>query len=375
MAKRDYYEILGVGKAAPLDEIKAAYRKLALEFHPDRNKDPGAEEKFKEISEAYAVLSDAEKRKKYDQFGHEGFDRMYSQEDIFRNVNFEDLFREFGVGFGGSGGSFGFGGDIFDLFGGMGGGRQRRNNDLRYDTELSLEQAAKGLEQEVMIPRNRPCSECGGSGALGGRRITCSKCGGRGHVRSSRKMGFTQFMTVSNCDKCGGAGTIPEKPCKKCGGSSAIRSDERLTVKIPAGIEDGAYLRVSGQGNYSEGESGDLYVVVHIAPHEFFKRDGDDLYCEIPISFGKAALGGEVDVPTLSGNATLTVPAGTQTHTLFRLRGQGMPRVRGRGGGDLIVRVIVQTPSDLSQKQKDALKEFPDAEQKKKKGFFDSMFR
>ena len=375
MTKRDYYEILGVGKTAPLDEIKAAYRRLALEFHPDRNKDAGAEERFKEISEAYAVLSDAEKRKKYDQYGHEGFDRMYSQEDIFRNVNFEDLFREFGVGFGGSGGGFGFGGDIFDLFGGMGGGRQRRNNDLRYDAELTLEQAAKGLEQEVFVPRNRPCSECGGSGALGGRRITCSKCGGRGQVRSSRKMGFTQFMTVSACDKCGGTGTVPEKPCRKCGGSGAIRSDERLTVKIPAGIEDGSYLRVAGQGNFEAGESGDLYVVVHIPPHEFFKRDGDDLYCEIPISFGKAALGGEVEVPTLSGNATLTVPAGTQTHTLFRLRGQGMPRVRGRGGGDLIVRVIVQTPSGLSQKQKDALKEFPDAEQKKKKGFFDSMFR
>lgn len=372
MTKRDYYEVLGVGKTASLDEIKSAYRKLALQYHPDRNKESGAEERFKEISEAYAVLSDSEKRAKYDQFGHEGFDRMYSQEDIFRNANFEDIFREFGFGFGNSGG-FGFGGSMFDsLFGGMGGGRQ--NNDLRADVEVSLQQAAKGLDYPIRVQRNKPCNECSGTGSKGGRRTTCSKCKGRGQVRTSRSMGFANFMTVTACDKCGGQGTVPDKPCSRCRGSGSVGSEENITVKIPAGIEDGAYLRVSGQGNYSNGERGDLYVVVHVAPHEFFRREGDNLYSEIPISFAHAALGGEVEVPTLEGKARLTVPAGTQTHTLFRLAGQGMPRVRGRGNGDLIVRVIVQTPSNLSQKQRDALKEFADVEQKKKKGFFDSMF-
>ncbi len=368
--KKDYYEILGVSKTAPLDEIKTAYRKLALQYHPDRNKDSGAGERFKEISEAYAVLSDAQKRAQYDQFGHAGFDRMYSQEDIFRNVNFEDVFREFG--FGDSGGSFG--GDIFESFFGMGGGGRRRNNDLRYDVQITLEQAGTGIEQEVMVPRNGPCGECRGTGSLGGKRVTCSKCGGRGKVRSARRMGFAQFMTVSDCEKCGGTGSIPEKPCKKCGGSGSIRREDRITVKIPAGIEDGAYLRLSGQGNYDGGESGDLYVVVHVAPHEFFKRDGDDLYCEVPVSFGKAALGGEVEVPTLEGKATLTVPAGTQTHTLFRLRGQGMTRIRGRGSGDLIVRVILRTPTKLTDEQKEALKKIGDSEEKERKGFFDRMF-
>ncbi|MFH0817281.1 MAG: DnaJ C-terminal domain-containing protein, partial [Candidatus Micrarchaeota archaeon] len=291
-----------------------------------------------------------------------------------RNANFEDIFKEFGFNFGESGGSFsgGFGGDIFDFFGG--GGGRRQNNDLRYDAQITLEQSAKGFEQEMTIPKNVPCSECRGTGAFSGKRITCSKCGGRGKVRTARRMGFAQFMTVANCEKCGGAGSVPEKACKKCEGTGSIRSNERITVKVPAGIEDGTYLRVSGQGNYEGGEAGDLYVVVHVAPHEFYKRDGDDLYCEVPISFGKAALGGEVEVPTLNGKAELSVPSGTQTHTLFRLRGQGMPKVRGRGSGDLIVRLIVQTPTELTQAQKDALKEFTSVEQKKKKGFFDSMF-
>ncbi len=374
MTKRDYYEILGVAKTASADEIKQVYRKLALQYHPDRNKEPGAEDKFKEISEAYAVLSDQQKRSKYDQFGHEGFDRMYTQEDIFRNANFEDIFREFGFGFGDSGGGFSFGSDIFDsFFGGMDGGRSR--SDLRADIQISLEQAAGGTEQVLVIPRDKACGECGGSGAAkGSRRVTCSKCGGRGQVRSARKMGFAQLMTVVACDKCKGQGSFPEKPCQRCKGNRSLHSEEKITVKIPAGIEDGAYLRLNGQGNFGDGEAGDLYVVVHIAPHEFFKREGDDLYCEIPISFAKAALGGEVEVPTIGGKATLTVPAGTQTHTLFRLRGQGIARARGRGTGDLIVRAIVKTPANVSPELKEALKKTENIAEKERKGFFGNMF-
>ncbi|MFH1448233.1 MAG: molecular chaperone DnaJ [Candidatus Micrarchaeota archaeon] len=368
MAKRDYYEILGVGKGTSQDDMKKAYRKLALKYHPDRNKDPGAEEQFKEISEAYAVLSDKKKRAQYDQFGHAGFDRMYSQEDIFRSVNFEDIFREFGFGSGG-----GFGGGLFDMFfGGM--GESRRNNDLRVDIEVTLEKAAKGSEEAITIPRMAMCHKCNGTGAAKGSNVViCDSCGGRGKIRSVRSMGFAQFATVTTCDRCGGQGRFPGKPCDECRGQGGVRTNERIKVNVPAGAESGTQLRLSEMGSYEQGNVGDLYVVVHVKRHETFSREGDSLYCEVPISFGRAALGGEVEVPTINGNAKLKIPPGTQTHSLFRLREQGMPRIGQSGRGDEIVRVIVQTPRRLSKKQKEALKELGGVE-KGKKGFFDSMF-
>ncbi len=368
--KRDYYEVLGVEKNSPPEDIKKVYRKLALKYHPDRNKESGAEEKFKEISEAYAVLSDPKKRAQYDQYGHAGFDQMYSQEDIFRDVNFEDLFREFGFGGGG-----GFGDGIFDMFFGGTGGPRRKNNNLRTDVGITLEEAYKGKEVKITIQRNSPCQKCNGSGAQkGSGNVTCNKCGGSGRMRSVRRMGFAQFSTVTTCDKCNGRGEVPGKQCKACGGNGGVQKREDIKVKIPAGIDNGVPLRIAGHGNHEPGNEGDLYVVVHVKPDKRFRRDGENLYCEIPVSFAHAALGGEIDIDTVDGHAKLKIPPGTQTHSLFRMRGQGMPRMNGNGSGDIIVRTIVQTPSKLSKEQKDALKKHFYGVEREKKGFFDSMF-
>jgi len=370
--KRDYYEILGVPRNATKDQIKNAYRDLALKYHPDRNKAPDAEEKFKEISEAYAVLSDDEKRATYDQFGHAGFDQRYSQEDIFRGANFEDLFREFGFDFGGS--HFD---DLFfsSFFGSPFGGRRRsgRGADLRYDVQITLEEAAKGASKEISFKRNRACSRCGGSGAEPGSRIiTCQKCGGSGQVRTSRRLGgFGSFTSVATCSACAGNGKKPEKECRECRGSGSQIYTETLSVEIPPGVDTGSQLRLEGMGERGPSSPGDLYVFIHVKDHPLFKRDGADIYLETPISFSQAALGAEIEVPTLFGKAKLKIPAGTQTHTIFRMRGEGMPRLRGRGKGDQLVRVIVRTPTNLSEKQRKLLSELGDTP---KKGFFDSMF-
>ncbi|MCX8195153.1 MAG: molecular chaperone DnaJ [Candidatus Micrarchaeota archaeon] len=370
--KRDYYEILGVRRNATKEEIKNAYRELALKYHPDRNKSPDAEEKFKEISEAYAVLSDDEKRAAYDQFGHAGFDQRYSQEDIFRGVNFEDLFREFGFGFGSPAID-----DLFfsSFFGSplRGGRRSGRGADLRYDLEISLEEAARGTAKEISFKRNRACARCGGSGAEPGSKIArCQKCGGSGQIRSSRRLGaFGSFTSVSTCPACAGNGERPEKECRDCRGSGAQIYTEKISVEIPAGVEDGSQLRVAGMGERGPSSPGDLYIFVHVKEHPVFKREGADVYIEVPISFAQAALGADIEVPTLSGKARLKIPAGTQTHTIFRMRGEGLPRPHGRGKGDQLVRVIVKTPTNLNEKQKKALAELGDAP---KKGLFDSMF-
>jgi len=370
--KRDYYEILGAKRSASKDELKDAYRTLALKYHPDRNKDPGAEEKFKEISEAYAVLSDDEKRQTYDQYGHAGFDQRYSQEDIFRGANFEDIFREFGFNFGG--------GHVDDLFfssffgSPFGGGRRStRGADLRYDVHISLEDAAKGITTEISFKRNRACEHCSGSGAEPGSRIsTCQKCGGSGQVRSTRRLGaFGSFSSVATCNACAGNGRKPDKECKECRGSGAQIYTEKLTVDIPAGVDTGSQLRLAGMGERGPSSPGDLYVFISVQDHHLFKRDGEDVYLETPISFSQAALGAEIEVPTLSGKAKLKIPAGTQTGTLLRMRGEGMPRVHGRGKGDQIIQIIVRTPANLSEKQKKLLSELGDTP---KKGFFDTMF-
>ncbi|MCX8175282.1 MAG: molecular chaperone DnaJ [Candidatus Micrarchaeota archaeon] len=374
--KRDYYEILGVPRNATKEQIKDAYRTLALKFHPDRNKEPGAEEKFKEISEAYAVLSDDEKRAVYDQYGHAGFDARYSQEDIFRSANFEDLFREFGFSFGGMGGSpFE---DLFfsSFFGGSPRSRRAsgRGADLRYDLYITLEEAASGTEKEISFKHNSRCNRCSGSGAEPGSRISaCQKCGGSGQIRQSRRLGaFGSFSSISTCPACAGNGEKPEKPCRDCRGSGSVITSEKVSVEVPPGVDSGSQLRLAGLGERGPAANGDLYVFVHVKEHPVFRREGDDIHLDVPISFSQAALGAEIEVPTLTGKAKLKIPAGTQTHTIFRMRGEGMPRLRGRGKGDQLVRVIVRTPTNLSEKQKRALSELGDTP---KKGFFDGMFR
>ena len=349
--KKDYYEVLGVAKEANEKEIKTAYRKLAMLHHPDRSDAPEAEEKFKELSEAYAVLSDPDKRQKYDQFGHAGINSQYSQEDLFRGVNFEDLLR----GFGGGGG----GDSIFDMF--LGGGGRRgpaRGRDLRYDVNLTLEQAASGLETNIDVPRTESCPTCHGSGAKPGTKpVTCSNCRGSGQVTRAQNTPFGQMVTSTACSKCGGRGQTITRPCSECSGAGRVHKNRKINIKIPPGVEDGQHLKLRGQGDAAgpKGESGDLYVVINILPHPRFQRMDSDLLMEAPISFTQATLGADVEVPTLSGRAKIKVPAGTQTGTTFRLRGKGMPRLQGLGAGDLHVKVKIKTPASLTQRQKQLL--------------------
>src|SRR3989338_2328081 len=352
--KRDYYEILGVPRSASKDEIKGSYRKLAMQFHPDRNKDAGAEEKFKEISEAYAVLSDEQKKRTYDQYGHSGFDQRYTQEDIFRNANFDDIFREFGFG----GGPFE---DMFSGMFGMGGGRRSGEvgHDLRYDMEISLEEAAKGVSKEVEYAHTVACNHCKGSGGEQGSGIkTCAKCGGRGQVQQIRNMGpFGRMVTASTCPSCRGVGQSFEKECKECYGKGAVRKNEKLEIRVPAGVESGSRIKYKGMGEFGKDGSGDLYIIIGVREHPDFVREGEDLHMDVAVGIVQAALGAEIEVPTLFGKVKMKIPAGTQPHEKFRLRGEGMPHVRGKGRGDLYVRVRVQVPSKLSEKQKSLLKE------------------
>jgi molecular chaperone DnaJ len=373
--KRDYYEILGVARDATAEQLKDAYRTLALKYHPDRNKEAGAEEKFKEISEAYAVLSDSEKRATYDQYGHSGFDQRYSQEDIFRNANFEDIFREFGFSFGGSGGSP-FEDMIFSSMFGNSPRRQRGvGQSLRYDLHITLEEAARGVSKEIAFKRSRGCSHCKGSGAEPGSKVSgCAKCGGQGQVRVVRRMGaFGSFTSVTTCPACNGRGARPSKACKECGGSGIVQASEKFSVDIPAGVDTGSQLRLQGLGERGPAGNGDLFVFINVKTHAVFRREGDDIFVETPVGFAQAALGGDIEVPTLFGKAKITIPAGTQTHTVFRMRNEGMPRVHGRGKGDQLVRIIVHTPTNLSEKQKKALADLGDLEPRK--GAFDQMFR
>jgi molecular chaperone DnaJ len=350
--KRDYYEVLGVGRNASEEEVKRAYRKLAVKFHPDKNPDdPHAEEKFKELGEAYDVLMDADKRAAYDRFGHAafasggaGFGGFHDPFDIFREV------------FGGGG----FGGGIFETFFGGAGARtenRQRGSDLRYDMQIELEEAAFGVEKEIEIEKLDTCDKCRGSGAEpGSRTISCPTCGGRGQVMSSR--GF--FHVSQTCPRCRGAGEIIEKPCPRCHGEGRVEKLSRVKLKIPAGIREGLRLRSShnGEAGIRGAPPGDLYVVIHIKEHKVFQREDDDLYCEVPIAFSLAALGGEVDVPTLEGKAHLKVPAGTQSGQMFKLRGKGITNVNGRGRGDLFARLIVEVPSRLNVEQRRKLEEF-----------------
>jgi molecular chaperone DnaJ len=351
VSKRDYYEILGLDRGATDQQIKSAYRKLALKYHPDRN--PGnheAEERFKEAAEAYAVLADREKRSLYDRFGHAGVSGTGAGAGGFDPT----IFADFSDIFAGLGDVFGFG-DI------LGGGRRRRGGpqrgaDLRYDLEITFQEAATGAETTIQIPREESCETCTGTGAAPGTSPeTCAHCRGTGQLRYQQG-----FLTVARpCSTCRGTGKTIAKPCQTCRGAGRTAKERKLTVKIPAGIATGQRLRLYGEGEHGAagGPSGDLYVVVHVQDHQFFHRDGDDLYCEIPISFPTIALGGTIQVPTLNGHEELHIPAGTQPGGRFRLRGKGMPNVSGRGHGDLHVIAKVAVPRKLSKEQKQLLEE------------------
>lgn len=359
MTKKDYYDVLGVNKDADKGQIKKAYRKLALKYHPDKNPSKDAEEKFKEISEAYAVLSDEEKRQRYDRYGHAGIDQQYSREDIFRNADFGDFNDIFG--------RMGFGGfeDIFERFfgGGMGGFSRRRQNtrgrDLRYDIEINLKDAYKGVKTTVKVPRKEKCDVCKGSGAEpGSNPIECSNCNGTGQVRHSRRTAFGVFTQVTSCNKCQGKGTIIKDPCKSCNGKGFVKKTRDIEINIPQGIDNGSQLRLAGEGEAGTGGSGDLYIVIHLKKHPDFKRRGADLLTTKKISFPNAALGTKIEIETLSGEEkTLKIPPGTQNGEVLKIRGEGMPYVNSRGQGDLFVEIKIDTPEKVSRKAKKLLKE------------------
>ena len=359
MAKRDYYEVLGLAKDAGQEDVKRAYRKLAKQYHPDVSKDAGAEEKFKEMSEAYEVLIDPQKKSAYDQYGHAGAESAFGKggftwSDFTHYSDIQDIFdRDF------------FGRDIFNVF--MGGGRDSsrrgggsRGSDLRYDLHITLEEAASSKKTEIYVPRTESCGECKGSGAKSGSEVkVCSACKGSGQEKREKSTPFGRFITVTTCSVCRGEGTRIEKTCTVCSGTGKVRITRKISVKIPAGVDSGSHLRVQGEGDAGSkgGPPGDLYIVIHVEPHEFFRRDASDLYCEITLSFGQAALGAEIEVPTLGGKAKLKVPAGTQTGTIFRLRGEGMPNLNGTGKGDEKVQVTVVTPKNLSKREKELFEE------------------
>ena len=343
MAKRDFYDVLGVDRSADESDIKKAYRRLAMKHHPDRNPgDEVSEEKFKEATEAYEILSDAEKRQMYDRFGHDGVSQQGGMGGGFDGSGLGDIFS-----------------DVFgDIFGGRGGRAQNhRGADLRYSLELDLEQAVRGDTIEVRVPVLASCEECDGSGAKPGTSpVTCPDCNGAGQVRVSQ--GF--FSLQQTCPRCRGAGQIISDPCRKCAGAGRVEKPKTLSVKVPAGVDTGDRIRLAGEGEagIAGGPPGDLYVQIGVRDHPIFQRDGKHLYCEVPISFADAALGGELEVPTLDGRVKLKIPSETQTGKLFRLRGKGVTPVRGGGVGDLLCRVVVETPVKLSDKQKALLEEF-----------------
>ncbi len=380
MSNKDYYAALGVSKTATEAEIKKAYKQQVKKYHPDLNPDSKtAEAKMKEINEAYDVLSDADKRARYDQFGADGMNGAYA---------------------GGAGGFGGFGGadfgDIFDMFfNGAGGGRSarrqnmaRQGDDVRLDDKVTFEEAAKGATREVPLTRSENCPDCGGSGAKAGTgRITCSHCGGSGQVSSTQTTPFGQFQTVKACPRCGGRGSVVETPCPTCSGNGRVRKQRKIKINIPAGVDNDSRLRMSGEGEggFNGGPSGDLYIFITVEPHKYFRRNGDDILCDLPITMVQAALGDEVEVETLDGKVKLTIPEGTQSGTSFRLRGRGFPKLRGYGKGDQNVKVSVITPSGLTAEQKDLLRQFAQAgsgkkpdnkgksKENKPKGFFNKI--
>lgn len=384
MAKRDFYEVLGIAKGASDTEIKKAYRKAAMKYHPDKfsganeSEKKEAEDKFKEINEAYQILSDENKRAQYDRFGHAAFENGGGAgAGGFGGFSggFEDLGDIFGSFFGGNGG---FGG-----FGGFGNSRQRGpepGEDLRYNLELTLEEAAKGVEKTLKYKRTGTCKTCHGTGAQEGSKMNkCSKCNGTGTIHVTQRTVFGNFQTAQECDVCHGKGEIPEKKCKKCHGTGIDTETVEKTIKIPAGIDDGQKLRLSGMGNASTegGPNGDLYVYITVKQHPFFERNGVDIICNVPITFAQAALGGDIEIPTLNGKKTIKVPAGTQNDKMFRLKGEGIKNPRSPYTGDQIVRIKIEVPVNLNSEQQELLKKFDeslkDKNHKDNKNFFDKL--
>ena len=371
VTKRDYYEVLGLDKGADEQAIKKAYRKLAMKYHPDRNAgDKESEEKFKELNEAYEVLSDSNKKARYDQFGHAGVG---------------------GNGQGGFEGHAGFGGfddifgDIFDMFGGgFSNGRKKsgpqKGADLKYELGINFEEAAFGVEKEINISRHEKCGVCQGTGAKPGKSSkTCSKCNGSGEVRYAQRTPLGQFVNVKTCDVCHGEGTVIEDPCGECKGSGKVKKNKKIEIKIPAGVDTGSVIPLRGEGEPGAkgGPAGDLYIVLRVKSHEIFQRDGNDIICEIPITFVQAALGDELVVPSLDGRIKYKIPEGTQSGTVFRIKAKGIPNLRGYGRGDLYVKVVVEIPKRLNEKQKDILKKFEEIMGEdghdQRKGFFDKV--
>lgn len=353
MAKTDYYEVLGVGRDASDDDIKTAFRQLARKYHPDLNKgSKEAEAKFKEINEAYQVLGDPQKKAEYDQAGHEAF--TPGDFSGYQAPSYDDLFRDFGLG------------DIFDVFSGRTGRagqpgrtRSRAGADLRYDIAISLADAFSGTKNTVEVPHDYECSTCQGTGAQPGFIRDCPTCKGTGEIRRVQQSGGQQVVTIAPCPDCGGRGRIIGKPCETCGGRGTIRRTRRIEVSIPRGVRDGQFLRIPGEGEpgMQHGPPGDLYAVVHVRPHPSFERHGADLHTTVTIGLKTALLGGTITVQTLTGTASLTVPPGTQSHTTFRLRGQGMPHLGSERRGDLMVKTAVEIPKTLSKKQKELVSE------------------
>ncbi len=372
---QDFYDVLGVKKDASPEEIKGAYRELALKFHPDRNKSPGAEEKFKEINEAYAVLSDPQKRAQYDSYGPEQFNRRYSEEDIFRNFDFEKVFRDMGMS------TSGFGDmsmeDLFGFGAGMGGGRQRMQdagNDILARVTVSLHEAAAGAEKKIVVNHIGECQRCKASGAEPGSRIVkCDACGGTGQSRSTRRTPFGIMQTISTCQQCGGTGKAFERPCRDCRGHGRATKQDRIDIRIPRGIASGTRLRVKGMGDFGRDRTGDLYVDVMVANDRKFTREGDDIIVELHVPFYTAALGGDAAVETLGGSETVAIPAGTQTGSIISLRGKGMPRANGSGYGNEQIRVFVDIPKSLSGAQRELLEKFRSTEGGGKGRFFGAL--
>ena len=362
-SKRDYYEVLGIKKSASLDEIRKAYREMALKYHPDRvphEQKKEAEEKFKEISESYAVLSDAQKRALYDQYGHAGIDQKYAQEDIFKNADFNTVFEGMG--------DYGLGGGMFEeIFSDLGfdifssgrgrqrAGRQRRGRDLEITVEITLEEAADGTEKTITVPRYETCATCSGSGARpGSKKTTCPQCKGAGRTVVSN--GF--FQLAQTCPRCGGEGSIIQSPCHECNGEGRSKVTRKIKVKVPAGVDTGSHLRVRGEGEAGPAGNGDLYVIIEVQPHEVFQRHNNDILTEISVSLSKAILGSEIEVPTLHGKAKMKIPPGTQSHTVFRLKEKGVPDLHSNAIGDELVKINVEIPSRLNAQQRRIIEDF-----------------
>jgi molecular chaperone DnaJ len=362
--KRDYYEVLGVERSAGPEDIKRAYRQAALKYHPDRNRENGAEEKFKEASEAYEVLSDAEKRQRYDRYGHRGLTGVGMHD--FQGMGVDDIFSIFG-----------------DLFGDSFGGRARRSDrgiDIHAEIEIDLRDVATGLDKSLRFERADYCERCAGQGGEpGSQRKPCRTCGGYGQVERQTTMGFFVTRTVTECPTCHGRGSTVEKPCKACSGSGRAAKERLLVVKIPKGIHDGQSVRIRGEGEPGPNGTtrGDLRCTIRVREHEFFSREGDHLVCRIPISFTQAALGGQIEVPTLTGRAPLRIPAGTQHGAIFQLRGKGLPNLQNERLGDEIVQVLIEIPKKLSKAQEELLRQFAASEDKnvmpETKGFFERV--